>query len=214
MPKLYSIRPSLTFRGRKFIGIRGWSGKPTHPPLTDFPIVCYVLAALFDVISWLGWPDQTGEITARLFSRAATLLLAAGFVVSLATALTGFWDWWKGLDRDRSAGVIGRAKHTQVWRTANWHMTVMLTTTAVVIVDLIVRYTQLDPKHPTSSGLVTVLSVIAAGLVTLGAAYGGTLVYEYQFNIEPLKGSTVWDETEVDQLPGDRSKPNPADPAS
>jgi hypothetical protein len=45
--------------------------------------------------------------------------------------------------------------------------------------------------------------------VTLGAAYGGTLVFEYQFNVEDLKGSTVWDETEVDQFPGDRSKPQP-----
>jgi hypothetical protein len=29
-------------------------------------------------------------------------------------------------------------------------------------------------------------------------------VYEYQFNVEGLKGSTAWDETEEDQLPGKR----------
>jgi uncharacterized membrane protein len=53
MAKLFSIRPPLSFRGRKFKGLRGWSGKPLHPPLTDFPIVAYVLAAVFDVISYV-----------------------------------------------------------------------------------------------------------------------------------------------------------------
>ena len=44
----YSVRPAITLRGRTFKGPRGWAGKPFHPPLTDFPIVCYVLAAIFD----------------------------------------------------------------------------------------------------------------------------------------------------------------------
>jgi hypothetical protein len=34
-----SVRPRLTLRGRTFKGLRSWSGKPLHPPLTDFPIV-------------------------------------------------------------------------------------------------------------------------------------------------------------------------------
>ena len=109
MPRLYSIRPALTLRGRKFLGIRGWNGKPTHPPLTDFPIVCYVLAALFDLVSWLGWFGDGGRFSSRDLFRAATLVMIVGFVVSLATATTGFWDWWKGLQRDRRTGIIGRA---------------------------------------------------------------------------------------------------------
>jgi len=48
---------------------------------------------------------------------------------------------------------------------------------------------------------VMILSVIAGLLVSLGAAYGGSLVYDYQFNVESLEGSTAWDETERDQLP-------------
>ena len=63
MARLFSIKPRITLRGRKFLGIRGWNGKPTHPPLTDFPIVCYVVAALFDVISWLGWFGDGGRFT-------------------------------------------------------------------------------------------------------------------------------------------------------
>jgi uncharacterized membrane protein len=129
-----------------------------------------------------------------------------GFVVSLATATTGFWDWWKGLQRDRRTGIIGRAAHTQVWRTANWHMTLMLTTTGVVIVDLIVRFGQLNALK--SSALAAILSVIAAAIVSFGATYGGSLVFDYQFNVESISGSTVWDETETDQFPGRKPKPS------
>jgi uncharacterized membrane protein len=145
-----------------------------HPPLTDFPIVCYVLAAVSDVISFVAARGNA--------------------------AITGFWDWWKGLPRDRSTGLIGKAEHTQVWRTANWHMTVMLTVTAIVVVDIVLRLAQFD--HGSTEAVVMVLSVVAAGLVTLGAGYGGALVFEYQFNVESLKGSTAWNETEEDQLPG------------
>ena len=199
MARLFSIRPALALRGRKFRGIRGWAGKPTHPPLTDFPVVAYVLAAAFDLLSFI-LGDRRGAHDAFV---AATFVIVAGAIVSLATALTGFWDWWKGLDRDRSTGPIGRAAHTQVWRTANWHMTVMLTVTAIVIVDIIVRLGQWDDG--TTGGLVLVLSLLAGALVSYGALYGGTLVYEYQFNVESLKGSTVWDETEQDQFPGSKA---------
>lgn len=40
MTRLFSIKPSITLKGREFRGLRGWAGKPLHPPLTDFPIVC------------------------------------------------------------------------------------------------------------------------------------------------------------------------------
>jgi hypothetical protein len=43
----FSARPTLTLRGRKFKGLRGWSGKPLHPPLTAAPIAAYVIGATF-----------------------------------------------------------------------------------------------------------------------------------------------------------------------
>jgi uncharacterized membrane protein len=209
MARLFSIRPAITFRGRRFQGIRGWAGKPTHPPLTDFPIVCYLVAAFCDVVSYLaGRGTMAGEVdaVAHDFFSAGTIVIVVGLVVSLATAVTGFWDWWKGMPR-RKAGFLGKAQHTQVWRTANWHMTVMLTVTAIVLVDVLVRWAQFGDA--VASLGVTVLSIAAAVLVTLGATYGGSLVFEYQFNVESLKGSTVWDETEVDQLPGRKTMPPP-----
>jgi uncharacterized membrane protein len=203
MSRLFSIRPTLTLKGRRFMGIRGWAGKPTHPPLTDFPIVAYVIAAICDVVSVIASgnaPEGGIDPAAHDFFIAGTIVLTIGFVAGLAAAFTGFFDWWKGLPRDRKTGPIGRAQHTQVWRTTNWHAVVMLTVTAIVLIDLLIRYSQLNDGE--ASIVVAVLSVVAAGLVAFGAAYGGALVFDYQFNVQDISRSTVWDETEEDQFPG------------
>ena len=120
----FSIRPTLTIKGRKFNGLRGWSGKPTHPPLTDFPVAAYILGAVFDVISCIG----SDEAWAGDFFKAGTFVFVGGGAVSLLTALTGFLDWLRTTE-----------KGTQARRTANTHMTVMLTVTALVLVDIILR---------------------------------------------------------------------------
>ena len=197
MARLFSIRPGITLKGREFRGLRGWAGKPLHPPLTDFPIVCYVVAAVFDIVSCAGG--------SRDFFVAATYVVIAGAIVSLGIALTGLWDWWKGLERVPSGGPLGRAKHSQVWRTANWHMAVMLTVTAIVLLDIWLRLAQFGEATPRPATLF--FSILAALLVSYGATYGGSLVFDYQFNVESLEGSTVWDETEKDQLPGDKGHP-------
>jgi uncharacterized membrane protein len=200
MPKIYSIKPPLTIKGRRFMGLRGFTGHPNHPPLTDFPIVCYVLAAGCDVISFIAG----GAAVQHDFFMAGTIVMVAGFAVSLLAALTGFMDWWKGLPRDRKSGPIGKAKHTQVWRTANWHMTVMLTVTVLVIVDLILRFDDLSEGQAPAA--VMVLSVVSALLVSFGALYGGTLVYEFGFNVETPDGP--WKEQEEDEFPGRKPAPS------
>jgi uncharacterized membrane protein len=201
MPRLYSIRPTWSLKGRRFQGLRGFTGKPFHPPLTDFPIVCYTLAAVFDLISYFSAPDdpamfQLVDPKARDFFVAATFVMVAGFVVSLGAALTGFMDWWKGIPRDRKSGPIGKAKHTQVWRTINWHATVMLTVTAITLIDIILRVNDFDLGQTQGSWLV--LSLIGAAGVLFGAAYGGTLVFEYGFNVENVE--EVWNESEEDHV--------------
>lgn len=208
MARLFSIKPGITLRGRRFRGVRGWAGKPSHPPFTDFPIVAYVFAAAFDLISYLTYDHagRLGEIGAQAFV-AATFVIMGGAVFSLVAATTGFWDWWKGIDRDHSTGFLGKAKHTQVWRTINWHATVMLTVTAIVVIDIVLRLSSYGDHHP--SLLVTILSVVTGLLVAFGAVYGGALVYDYAFNVEGQDDSTVWDETEQDFYPEQHSGSEP-----
>jgi hypothetical protein len=92
MSRFFSIKPGMTLKGREFRGLRGWAGKPLRPPLTDFPIVCYVLTALFDIISYYK-ADGGGtahQSAARDLFVAATYVIIAGAIVSLGAALTGF----------------------------------------------------------------------------------------------------------------------------
>ena len=59
-------------------------------------------------------------------------------------------------------------------------------------------------SHGSPSELSGVLSVVVALLVSLGAVYGGAMVYEYGFNVETAGDSPVWHQSERDVLPGDR----------
>lgn len=185
MARLFSWGPPLRIRGRKFKGLRGFAGKPFHPPLTDIPIACYALTAVFDVISVIYYSGDETSRTATDFFRAATFVIIAGTIASVPTILTGIWDWWKSTPA-----------HTQAWRTANAHLAIMLTVTVLAVVNIILRlgywrenYTELP---------VLILSLVIAGMVSWGALYGGALVYEMGFNVETAGDSRYWHESETD----------------
>lgn len=110
----------------------------------------------------------------------------------------------KGRDFKTVITRLGRSekRSTQVWRTINRHAAVMSAATVVVAADLATRLKNIDARQADLS--TTVMSVVAALLVSFGSVYGGELVYDFQFNVESLEGSKVWDETEADQLPADR----------
>jgi uncharacterized membrane protein len=184
-----SFRPALTLRGRTFKGLRGWAGKPFHPPLTDVPVGAYMLAAAFDVISYLG-KDQTW---ARDFYRAGTFTMIGGAVVSVFAALTGFWDWRQSTQ-----------KGTQARRTATAHGLTMVAVTVLVLADIALRWFAYDEATHTP-GRVAVLSLLVAGLTVIGGTLGGSLAYEYGFNVETAGDSPVWHPSEVDVFPADKS---------
>jgi uncharacterized membrane protein len=188
----FSFRPAVTIRGRQFKGLRGWAGKPLHPPLTDVPIGAYILAAAFDVISVIG----NHKPWARDVSRAATFALIGGLGVALLAILTGFWDWLRSTEQG-----------TQARRTANAHAWIMLGATSVVVVDIALRTLHWqDVGH--SPPAVVGLSVAAALLTALGATYGGSMVFDYGFNVETAGDHPVWHRSEVDVLPGHHDAPS------
>ena len=119
----FSIRPTLTMKGRTFKGVRGWSGKPLHPPLTDIPIAAYILAAVFDVVSVIG---GDGHAWARDFWHAGTYTVVGGFAVSVLAALTGLAD-------ARTSSEAG----TQARRTINTHATIMIVATLLALTNMV-----------------------------------------------------------------------------
>ena len=163
--KKFSFAPTLTLKGRKFKGPRGWSGKPSHPPLTDIPIAAYIIAAGFDVVS-----------TA---------------VVSVFAALTGLAD-------ARDSSEAG----TQARRTINAHAGIMITVTVLALANLAWRLSQYNTATATPAA-IAVLSVVVAALVSVGATFGGALVFEYGFNVETAGDHPVWHQSEDDVFPGE-----------
>ncbi|HVB52503.1 MAG TPA: DUF2231 domain-containing protein [Acidimicrobiales bacterium] len=191
----FSIRPTLTLKGRTFKGLRGWSGKPLHPPLTDFPIAAYVLAAVFDVISAVAGRDHNW---ARELWHAGTFTFIGGAAVSIFAALSGLWD----ARRSSEAG-------TQARRTINTHATIMVTVTVLALADVVWRLNDYHTATVTPIGIV-VLSVVIAMLVSLGAAFGGSLVFEYGFNVETGGDHPAWHKSETDVFPGEHDKGIPS----
>ncbi len=186
----FSFAPTLAFRERTFKGLRGWAGKPLHPPLTDVPIVAYLFGAVFDVLSWRlhgGHP----ELAAELY-RAGTWVFIGGAAFSALAILTGWADW----HRSSRPG-------TQARRTINAHAIIMIGVTTLVMVDLTLRLTSYAGSAHPPLGLALLSVGIALG-VSIGSSYGGTLVYDYGFNVETAGDSPVWHESEVDVFPGQK----------
>jgi uncharacterized membrane protein len=157
--------------------------------LTDFPIVAYVFGAVFDVLSVaLG----SKHPVARELFHAGTWVFLGGAAVSVLAALTGWADW----HRSSEPG-------TQARRTINTHAIIMITVTVLTLADLAWRLS--IGAHDVSPVGLTVLSVIIAIGVSTGAAYGGSMVFDYGFNVEVAGDSPVWSKNESDVYPGQKS---------
>ncbi|MBS1836488.1 MAG: DUF2231 domain-containing protein [Actinobacteria bacterium] len=185
--KTFSVRPTLTLKGRTFKGLRGFSGKPSHPPLTDIPIGAYLIVAGMDVLSYVGGASHgwAGELW-----RIGGWIMVVGLAGALLAALTGYVD-------ARSSSEAG----TQARRTINTHAAIMIVVTVLAAIDVAARLSGYHDHSATPLWLM-VLSVVVALLVALGATFGGSLVFEYGFNVETAGDHPAWHRSEDDVLPG------------
>jgi uncharacterized membrane protein len=187
----FTFRPPLTMSGRKYKGLRGWAGKPFHPPLTDVPVTAYLFVAVFDILSLA--LHSSHPVVARQLFLAGSWTIAGGAGASLLTALTGWAVWYRSSEPG-----------TQARRTINAHAITMIVVTGLVLADVLVRFISYADRGWTPVGIL-VLSVIAAVLVTVGATLGGSLVYDYGFNVETAGDHPVWHKNEVDVMPGQKA---------
>jgi uncharacterized membrane protein len=142
---------------------------------------------VFDIISVIGGDDKGW---AHDLWRAGTYLFIAGVVVSVFAALTGLWDAWKS----SQAG-------TQARRTINTHASIMIVVTVLALADVVWRLIDHDTQQNTPVAIM-VLSLVVAVLVSVGATFGGALVFEYGFNVETAGDHPVWHRSETDVFPG------------
>jgi uncharacterized membrane protein len=117
---------------------------------------------------------------------------------SVLAASTGVWDWLRSTE-----------KGTQARRTANAHAWTMIAVTLLALLDIALRVNEYDSRtYPTVA--ILVLSIVVAVLVAVGAAFGGTLVFDYGFNVETAGDSPVWHPSEADVLPGGGASDSPS----
>ncbi len=190
----FSFRPALEFRGRKFKGLRGFAGKPFHPPLTDVTGGAYTIAPILLIVAFLFKDSSWAEDV----QKAGAWVLLIGGISSVATALTGFMDW------------LNTQKGTQVRRMANAHAWTMILLTVIVLFSLWYIFLAEGGEYFSEpSGLTLVLSLVILGLVTLGGTIGGSLTYDWGFNVEIATDNPVYHQSEHDIIhPHDAPPPD------
>jgi uncharacterized membrane protein len=178
-----SFRPALELRGRKFKGLRGLSGKPFHPPLTDVTVGAYTIGPILTVIAYL-FKDSSWATDVY---KAGGYVILVGAISSLATVLTGFADW------------LNTQKGTQVRRMANAHAWTMITLSCVVLFELWYRFLAESGEYYEKVTVTSaVLALVMLALVTIGGTIGGSLTYDWGFNVETATDHPVWHPSDTD----------------
>jgi uncharacterized membrane protein len=155
--------------------IKGWPGKPSHPPLTDASIGAYTVGVAMLVLGTLGLEEEQ-------MAHGSLLAIGGGLALALPTALTGLLDW------------LDIPKGTPARTTATVHLLTMLTATVVFALTFVA---QLDGYDEGRVGtLALVLGLAAEGLLTAGGYLGGTIVFVYGVRVlnraeTPLRDALV-----------------------
>jgi uncharacterized membrane protein len=138
--------------------IKGWPGKPSHPPLTDASIGAYTVGVAMLVLGALGVEEEQ-------MAHGALLAIGGGLALALPTALTGLLDW---LDIPR--GMPART-------TATVHLLTMLTATVVFALAFVAQLDGYD--HGQVETVPLICGLAAEALLAAGGYIGGTVVFVY-----------------------------------
>jgi uncharacterized membrane protein len=171
--------------------IKGWPGKPSHPPLTDASIGAYTVGVAMLVFGALGVEEEQ-------MAHGSLLAIGGGLALALPTALTGLLDW------------LDIPKGTPARTTATVHLLTMLSATVVFAVAFV---TQLDGyDNGQIETLPLIFGLAAEALLAAGGYIGGTIVFVYGNRVLKRPDVPVRDAL----IPGhaDRAQPVEASPDS
>lgn len=138
--------------------IKGFTGKPSHAPLTDVSIGAYTVGVAMLIAGALGFEEGA-------MATGALLAISGGLIVAVPTSLTGLLDWLD-IRKGTAARTLGL-----------YHLLVMVTATALFAGTWLAQRPGYDDGEVTTLGLI--LGVSAFGLLILGGTLGGALAYVY-----------------------------------
>jgi uncharacterized membrane protein len=138
--------------------LKGWAGKPSHPPLTDASIGAYTVGVAMMVLGALGIEEEQ-------MAHGALLAIGGGLAVAAPTALTGLLDW---LDIE---------KGTPARTVATVHLFTMVAATIFFALTFVAHLDGYDDGQV--EGLPLVLGLVAEALLAGGGYIGGSLPFVY-----------------------------------
>ncbi len=138
--------------------LKGWPGKPSHPPLTDASIGAYTVGVVMLVLGALGVEEEQ-------MAHGALLAISGGLVLAVPTALTGLLDWL-----DIPAGTPKKT-------VATIHLVAMVAATIAFAATWLLHLGGYDDGQVEAAALIA--GVIAEGLLTIGGFVGGAVVFVY-----------------------------------
>ena len=138
--------------------IKGWTGKPSHPPLTDASIGAYTAGVAMLVAGALGL--QTPQM-----AHGALLAISGGLLLAAPTAVTGLLDW------------LDIPKGTPARTVATLHLLTMVTATVLFALTWLAQRPGYNDDEVRTLGLI--LGLLAEGTLAIGGFIGGSIVFVY-----------------------------------
>jgi uncharacterized membrane protein len=142
--------------------VKGFPGHPLHPPMTDGAIGAYTAAVVLGCLGAVGIAEDA-------LAEGWWLALLVGLGFGALAALTGLAEW------------ITMTWGTPLWRTATFHMLVMVIATLLFVLAAILGYDGYQDGD-ISSGVLA-LALVGYGMLTLGGWLGGTIVFVHGMRV-------------------------------
>jgi uncharacterized membrane protein len=142
--------------------LKGFPGKPLHPPLTDASIGAYTLGVAALIAGKAGL--QTPQM-----SHAALIAISFGVLLAAPTAITGLIDW---LDIPRG---------TPARTVATAHLLLMVTATLLFVLTWLLQRPGYNASEVRTGALIA--GVVAELVLAVGGNIGGANVFVYGIRV-------------------------------
>jgi uncharacterized membrane protein len=142
--------------------VRGFPGHPLHPPMTDGAIGAYTAAVVLGCLGAVG-------IAENELAKGWWLALLVGLGFGGLAALTGLIDW------------VTISWGTPLWRTATFHMLVMLVATLLFVLAAFTGYDAYGEGD--INRLALALALVGYAFLTLGGWLGGSIVFVHGMRV-------------------------------
>ena len=173
--------------------IRGWPGKPSHPPLTDASIGSYTVGVAMLIAGKAGLQEKQ-------MAYGSLIAISFGLLLAAPTAITGLLDW---LQIEK-----GTARRT----TATVHLLTMVTATLVFAGAWLAQRPGYNHGNVETLGLA--LGVAALALLAAGGYIGGALVFGYGVRVVKRPDAPMGDVLVPGRLEPGRGAVDAATPAA